>query len=301
MINADIMTAIITPFGDDGTINFAALERLTNHCIETGSKGFVIGGTTGETPTLSHDEKIKLYTRFAKIVDGRGTIIAGTGSNNTRQTTEFTAEVSQIPGIDYALVVVPYYNKPNQRGMVAHFTTVAAQSAVPIIMYNIPGRTGVTMTTDTIVTLSSNPNIAGVKQCGSMADLEYLVQNVAQGFNVYTGEDAQALFAKTVGANGVISVASHIYGSEMREMYDDLASGNVDAAGKLMRDLTPKMAALFMYPSPSPVKAVLNANGYGVGDCRLPILSLNDEEEAKLATAVGVAQLSDIPFDKARV
>ncbi|MBU9790106.1 4-hydroxy-tetrahydrodipicolinate synthase [Lentilactobacillus sp. TOM.63] len=301
MINADIMTAIITPFGDDGTINFDALERLTNHCIETGSKGFVIGGTTGETPTLSHDEKIELYTRFAKIVAGRGTIIAGTGSNNTRQTTEFTAEVSQIPGIDYALVVVPYYNKPNQRGMVAHFTTVAAQSAVPIIMYNIPGRTGVTMTTDTIVALSSNPNIAGVKQCGSMADLEYLVQNVAQGFNVYTGEDAQALFAKTVGANGVISVASHIYGSEMREMYDDLASGNVDAAGKLMRDLTPKMAALFMYPSPSPVKAVLNANGYGVGDCRLPILSLNDEEEAKLATALGVAQLSDIPFDKARV
>ncbi len=131
--------------------------------------------------------------------------------------------------------------------MVAHFTTVAAQSAVPIIMYNIPGRTGVTMTTDTIVALSSNPNIAGVKQCGSMADLEYLVQNVAQGFNVYTGEDAQALFAKTVGANGVISVASHIYGNEMREMYDDLAAGNVDAAGKLMRDLTPKMAALFMY------------------------------------------------------
>ncbi|EHO47512.1 4-hydroxy-tetrahydrodipicolinate synthase [Lentilactobacillus kisonensis] len=301
MINADMMTAIITPFGTDGQINFDALEQLTNHCFETGSRGFVIGGTTGETPTLSHDEKIDLYTRFAKIVAGRGTIIAGTGSNNTRQTAELTAEVGQIPGIDYALVVVPYYNKPNQRGMIAHFTTVAKQSPVPIIMYNIPGRTGVTMAPETIVALSKNPNIAGVKQCGSMADLEYLVQHTADDFNVYTGEDAQALFAKTVGANGVISVASHIYGNEMREMYDDLAAGNVEAAGRLMRDLTPKMAALFMYPSPSPVKAVLNANGFNVGDCRLPILSLNADEEATLAQALGVPKLRDINLREARV
>lgn len=301
MINADIMTAIITPFGADGSINFDALEQLTNHCIETGSKGFVIGGTTGETPTLSHDEKIALYTRFAKIVNGRGTIIAGTGSNNTRQTVELTAEVGRIPGIDYALVVVPYYNKPNQRGMIAHFTAVAEQSPVPIIMYNIPGRTGVVMTPETIVELSKNPNIAGVKQCGSMADLEYLVQHTADDFNVYTGEDAQALFAKAVGANGVISVASHIYGRQMREMYDDLAAGNVQVAGQLMRELTPKMAALFMYPSPSPVKAVLNANGFNVGDCRLPILSLNAEEEANLAEALGVASLADIHLREARV
>lgn len=149
MINADIMTAMITPFGDDGTINFDALERLTNHCLETGSRGFVIGGTTGETPTLTHDEKIELYTRFAQIVACRGVIIAGTGSNNTRETAQFTAEVGRISGIDYALVVVPYYNKPNQRGMIAHFTAVAEQSPIPIIIYNIPGRTGVTMANDT--------------------------------------------------------------------------------------------------------------------------------------------------------
>lgn len=134
-----------------------------------------------------------------------------------------------------------------------------------------------------------------------MADLEYLVQHTADDFNVYTGEDAQALFAKTVGANGVISVASHIYGNEMREMYDDLAAGNVEAAGRLMRDLTPKMAALFMYPSPSPVKAVLNANGFNVGDCRLPILSLNADEEATLAQALGVPKLRDINLREARV
>lgn len=300
MINADIMTAIITPFGDNGTINFDALERLTNHCLETGSRGFVIGGTTGETPTLTHDEKIELYTRFAQIVAGRGVIIAGTGSNNTRETAQFTAEVGRISGIDYALVVVPYYNKPNQRGMIAHFTAVAEQSPIPIIIYNIPGRTGVTMANDTIVELSKNPNIAGVKQCTSMEDFEYVVQNTDDDFNVFTGEDAQALAAKAVGGRGVISVASHIYGREIRKMYDDLDAGDVKSAGDLMRFLTPKIQALFMYPSPSPVKAVLNAQGYHVGDCRLPILSLNEEEKQTLAMRLGMEK-DALLSSKARV
>lgn len=181
-----------------------------------------------------------MYTRFAQIVNGRGTIIAGTGSNNTAETAQLTAEVGHIPGIDYALVVVPYYNKPNQRGMVAHFTAVAEQSPIPLIMYNIPGRTGVTMANETVVELSHNSNIAGVKQCTSLDDLEYLVQNTPDDFNVYTGEDAQALSAKTVGANGVISVAAHIYGREMRRMYDAIESGDVTTAGNLMRFLSPK-------------------------------------------------------------
>lgn len=297
MINADIMTAIVTPFSEDGSINFDGLEKLTNHLIDTGSHGFVIGGTTGETPTLSHDEKIELYTRFAQIVNGRGTIIAGTGSNNTAETAQLTAEVGHIPGIDYALVVVPYYNKPNQRGMVAHFTAVAEQSPIPLIMYNIPGRTGVTMANETVVELSHNSNIAGVKQCTSLDDLEYLVQNTPDDFNVYTGEDAQALSAKTVGANGVISVAAHIYGREMRRMYDAIESGDVTTAGNLMRFLSPKIQALFMYPSPSCVKAILNVQGFGAGDCRLPILSLNDDEKAILAQRLGVSDLADIPVD----
>ncbi len=297
MINADIMTAFVTPFSEDGSINFDGLERLTNHLIDTGSRGFVIGGTTGETPTLSHDEKIELYTRFAQIVNGRGTIIAGTGSNNTAETAQLTAEVGHIPGIDYALVVVPYYNKPNQRGMVAHFTAVAEQSPIPLIMYNIPGRTGVTMANETDVELSHNSNIAGVKQCTSLDDLEYLVQNTPDDFNVYTGEDAQALSAKTVGANGVISVAAHIYGREMRRMYDAIESGDVTTAGNLMRFLSPKIQALFMYPSPSCVKAILNVQGFGAGDCRLPILSLNDDEKAILAQRLGVSDLADIPVD----
>lgn len=280
--NVDLMTAIITPFNKQGLIDFEALKKLTKHLLSTGSKGFVIGGTTGETPTLTEDEKLQLYRRFVEIVDSRVPIIAGVGSNSTANTIAFIDKVSQIKGIDMALVVVPYYNKPNQRGMIAHFEKIAQESPLPVMIYNIPGRTGVLMDKETVVKLSKNSNICGVKQCNTMDDLEYIVENSADDFDVYSGEDAQALFAKVIGANGVISVASHIYGNEMSEMYRSLDDGNYQIAGKIQRKLTPKMAALFMYPSPSPVKAALNRLGYNVGGCRLPILALNNDEQDNL-------------------
>ena len=280
--NVDLMTAIITPFDDNEKIDFSALKKLTEHLLATGSKGFVVGGTTGETPTLTEAEKLELYQKFVEIVDGRVPIIAGAGSNNTAQTIDFIKKISQIKGIDMALVVVPYYNKPNQRGMKAHFETIAKNSPLPIMIYNIPGRTGVLMEKETVVELANNPNIQGVKQCNTMEDLEYIVEHAPKDFNVYSGEDAQALFAKVIGANGVVSVASHLYGTEMTEMYQALDEGNYQIAGKIQRQLTPKMAALFMYPSPSPVKAALNHIGYQVGSCRLPILALNEAEQTKL-------------------
>lgn len=277
--DADLMTAIITPFDDEGKINFAALKKLTEHLLSTGSKGFVIGGTTGETPTLSEAEKLELYQKFVDIVAGRVPIIAGAGSNNTAGTIDFIKKIAKIDGIDMALVVVPYYNKPNQRGMIAHFETVAENSPLPIMIYNIPGRTGVLMEKETVVQLSKNKNIYGVKQCNTLEDLEYIVEHTDDNFEVYSGEDAQALFAKVIGASGVISVASHIYGNEMSEMYKSLEDGDYQIAGKIQRQLTPKMNALFMYPSPSPVKAALNRLGFSVGGCRLPILPLNEAEK----------------------
>ena len=297
---ADLMTAIITPFNKEGKVDYPGLKELTEHLINTGSNGFVIGGTTGETATMTHDEKIELYTKFAQIIAGRVPVIAGTGSNNTAQTVAFTQEVGQIPGIDMALVVAPYYNKPNQRGITAHFETVAANSPVPIIIYNIPGRTGIKISKETLVDLSHNPKIAGVKQCTDLEDLEYIVEHAASDFLVYTGEDLQSLTAKVLGAKGVISVASHVYGSAMREMYDDLDQGKVAAAGKLQRRLMPKMQALFMYPSPSPVKAVLNAQGLPAGGCRLPIVDLNEAEKRQLAVHLGLdesALLHKLPLE----
>ena len=297
---ADLLTAIITPFNKEGKVDYPGLKELTEHLINTGSNGFVIGGTTGETATMTHDEKIELYTNFAQIIAGRVPVIAGTGSNNTAQTVAFTQEVGQIPGIDMALVVAPYYNKPNQRGIIAHFEKVAENSPVPIIIYNIPGRTGIKISKETLVSLSHNPKIAGVKQCAELEDLEYIVEHAASDFLVYTGEDLQSLTAKVLGAKGVISVASHVYGSAMREMYDDLDQGKVAAAGKLQRRLMPKMQALFMYPSPSPVKAVLNAQGLPSGGCRLPIMDLNEAEKRQLAVHLGLdesALLHKLPLE----
>lgn len=297
---ADLLTAIITPFNKQGEVDYPGLEKLTEHLIVTGSRGFVIGGTTGETPTLSHDEKIELYTKFAQIINGRVPVIAGTGSNSTKQTAEFTEEVSQIPGIDMALVVAPYYNKPNQRGIKAHFEAVASRSKIPLIIYNIPGRTGIKIAKETLVELAHNANIAGVKQCTELEDLEYVIEHAEKGFLIYTGEDQQALVAKTLGAQGVISVASHIYGLAMRQMYDDLAAGKIAPAGKLQRQLMPKMQALFMYPSPSPVKAVLKAQGLAAGGCRLPIVDLNEAEKRQLALHLGLSEaalLHNLPID----
>lgn len=280
--NADLMTAIVTPFNDNDEIDFNRLEKLINHLIDTGSKGFVVGGTTGETPTLTHDEKISLYEKSAAIIDGRVPMIVGTGSNSTKNTIDFTKEVSKIKGIDAALVVVPYYNKPNQKGMLAHFKAVAADSSLPIIIYNIPGRTGVTMAVETVIGLSHVEKIIGVKQCTDIDDLGALVKNCAAGFLVYSGEDNLALATKEIGGAGVISVASHVFGAKMSEMYADVDQGDWQGAAAIQRDLTPKMNALFMYPSPSPVKAALNHVGYAVGGCRLPILPLDQEEQVTL-------------------
>ncbi|WP_338201234.1 4-hydroxy-tetrahydrodipicolinate synthase [Lactobacillus rizhaonensis] len=297
---ADLMTALITPFNKEDKVDYPGLKKLTEHLLNTGSTGFVIGGTTGETATMTHDEKIELYTKFAQIIAGRVPVVAGTGSNNTAQTVAFTQEVGQIPGIDMALVVAPYYNKPDQRGITAHYEKVAESSPIPIIIYNIPGRTGIKITKETLVELSHNPKIAGVKQCADLEDLEYIVEHAAKDFLVYTGEDLQSLTAKVLGAKGVISVASHVYGSAMREMYDDLDQGKVAAAGKLQRRLMPKMQALFMYPSPAPVKAVLNAQGLPAGGCRLPIVDLNETEKRQLAIHLGLTEsalLHELPLE----
>ena len=297
---ADLMVAIVTPFTEANEINYPALDQLTEHLLANGANGFVIGGTTGETPTLSHDEKLALYRHFGALVAGRVPVIAGTGSNNTAETIAFTNEVATIDGIDAALVVVPPYNKPNQRGMLAHFTAVADAVDLPIMIYNIPGRTGVKMEVATLLQLAQHPQIVGVKQCASLPEMQALIEQAPADFTIFSGEDEQALVTKVLGGAGVISVAGHVYITQLRAMYDALAQGDVAKAGQLQRWLTPRMAALFMYPSPSPVKAVLNAQGFAVGGCRLPIVTLNDAEKQELATALQLpasALTDQLPLD----
>ncbi|MFC6180708.1 4-hydroxy-tetrahydrodipicolinate synthase [Lactiplantibacillus daowaiensis] len=286
--NVDLMTAMVTPFDDQQQIDDERLSSLIEHLLAHGTQGLIVGGTTGEAPTLSEAEKLHLLTKTAEIVAGRVPIVAGTGSNNTAATIDFTKKVSAIKGIDAALVVVPYYNKPNQAGMIAHFTAIADQGGLPVIIYNIPGRVIVKMAVNTVLELAKNPNIIGIKQCASMEEYGALVENAPADFLVYTGEDAQSLAAKEIGGAGVISVASHLYGDEMTAMYQAVATGDVATAAKYQRDLTPKMSALFSAPSPSPVKAALNHLGQPVGDPRLPILPLTVEQERKLYQTLNI-------------
>lgn len=277
-----IVTAMVTPFDEDGNYSKVRLKKLIEHLINSGSEGLLVSGTTGEAPTLTHDEKIDLIKDAVEFVDGRIPVMVGTGSNNTKQTIEYTNEVAQIKGVDAALVVVPYYNKPDQNGMLAHFRTVADNVNLPIFIYNIPGRTGVEMNVETVIELSKHDNIVGIKDCTGIENIAKLVENTGDDFLVYSGEDAQALAAKVVGAQGIISVASHLFGNDISTMYQSLKDGDIKKAGQVMRTLTPKVDTLFSKPSPSPVKAGLNDLGIKVGGCRLPIVTLNGNEYSEI-------------------
>lgn len=286
--NSHIMTAMVTPFGKNGNVDYELLKKLIDHLLSTGTDGILVSGTTGEGPTLTEEEKIELIEKTVEYVAGRVPVVAGTGSNNTKATIEYTNKVAKIDGVDAALVVVPYYNKPDQAGMIAHFTAVADNVDLPIVMYNIPGRTGVTMEVKTIAELSKHQNIIGIKDCTGIVNMAEIVANTPDDFLAFTGEDADALAARNVGAQGVISVASHLFGKEISQMYAANSKGDNEIAGELMRDLTPKMKALFSHPSPSPVKAALNHVGIEVGGCRLPILALDDAQASVLFNQLGI-------------
>lgn len=282
------MTAMVTPFGKDGNVDYELLKKLIDHLLSTGTDGILVSGTTGEGPTLTEEEKIELIEKTVEYVAGRVPVVAGTGSNNTKATIEYTNKVAKIDGVDAALVVVPYYNKPDQAGMIAHFTAVADNVDLPIVMYNIPGRTGVTMEVKTIAELSKHQNIIGIKDCTGIVNMAEIVANTPDDFLAFTGEDADALAARNIGAQGVISVASHLFGKEISQMYAANSKGDNEIAGELMRDLTPKMKALFSHPSPSPVKAALNHVGIEVGGCRMPILALDDAQASVLFNQLGI-------------
>lgn len=294
MLKAHLITAIVTPFNENDDIDYTVLENLTNHLIQQGSDGFVIGGTTGEGPTLTPSEKTELFTRFAAIVGDRAAVIANVGSNNTKASVELAKQVSSIKDVDGLLVVVPYYNKPNQDGMIAHFTAVADAAEKPVVIYNIPGRTGVNMQVETVAKLALHPNIQGIKQCGDLNSFSAIIDATPDDFNVWTGEDAQFIDVQTLGGAGVISVASHLYCDEMAQALNALQAGDLQTVGTLQRDLLPKMSALFAWPSPAPTKAALNATGFAVGAPRLPLLPLTNEQETQLAARLGVANLQEV-------
>ncbi|SET41775.1 4-hydroxy-tetrahydrodipicolinate synthase [Paenibacillus sp. NFR01] len=279
-----LITAMVTPFHGDGEINWEATSRLVDYLIEEQkSEALVVCGTTGESPTLSDEEKLKLFAHVLNQAAGRCKVIAGTGTNSTSHSIHLTREAEKI-GVDGVLLVVPYYNKPNQEGLYRHFAAIAEATSLPCILYNIPGRTGVSMSAKTTLRLAEIPNIVATKECASVDQITLIVSGCPVDFHVYSGDDSAGLAALAVGGHGIISVASHIVGARMQEMIGAYASGQVTRAGALHRELFPVFKGLFECPQPLPnpsaVKYALALRGHNVGTVRLPLVAPSPEEAA---------------------
>lgn len=277
-----VLTAMVTPFDNKGNLDLDKTTKLVNHLIKNGSDGLVIAGTTGESPTLSSEEKVALFKHVVQVVDKRVPVIAGTGSNNTYATIDLTEKAEQA-GVDAVMLVAPYYNKPNQEGLYQHFSTIAASTKLPVMLYNIPGRSVINMSVETIVKLSEIDNIVAIKDAsGDLDMMAEIIENTADDFNLYSGDDGLTLPSYAIGASGIVSVASHIIGNEMQAMLKLFEEGKTQEAASKHRLILPTMNGLFMAPSPSPVKTALQIKGLDVGGVRLPLVPLTSEERAIL-------------------
>lgn len=279
----EIITAMITPMDKDRKVDYIALEKLVNHLIETGSDSILVAGTTGESPTLTHDEEVELFCFVKKIAAGRCKLIMGAGSNCTQTAVMATNNAKQC-GADAILSVVPYYNKPSQKGLLEHFGTIAKSTDLPILLYNIPGRTGISMQPETIAKLAKeHKNIFAVKQ--SLADMDIITETrrlCPDDFTIYSGDDSLTLPMMSVGAYGVISVASHIVGKEMKEMIREFKHGSVQKATELHLKLYPLFKKIFMAPNPIPVKECLTKMGITDNYVRRPLVELDEKERNEL-------------------
>lgn len=277
-----VLTAMVTPFDKQGDVDYDTMTRLIEHLLNNGTEGLIITGTTGESPTLNNEEKISIYKHVVKIVNERIPVIAGTGTYNTLHSIELTKEAEHA-GVDGIMLVTPYYNKPNQHGLYEHFATIAKATKLPIMLYDIPGRSGINLETETIVELSHIPNIVSLKDAsGNLSHTATVIHSTSDEFTVYSGDDEMTLPILSIGGHGVVSVASHIIGREISEMIEAFITGDVEVAAQMHRSLLPVMTGLFLAPSPVPVKTALNIKGVHVGGVRQPLLQLSEVEKQQL-------------------
>ncbi|WP_146552086.1 4-hydroxy-tetrahydrodipicolinate synthase [Rummeliibacillus sp. SL167] len=275
-----IATAMITPFREDGSIHFEMVSDVVEHLIANGTDSIVVCGTTGESPTLSHDEKVALIRFVVKTVHNRVTVIAGTGSNNTQASIDLTKE-AEAAGADGIMLVAPYYNKPSQRGMYKHFAAIAQSTTLPIMLYNIPGRSIVNIQPQTVLQLSKIPNIQIVKEAsGNLDQMTEILAGAPDGFTVYSGDDGLTLPLLSIGGAGVVSVAAHVVGNDMQKMVKAFKEGRHKEAASIHQALLPLIRALFATPNPSTVKYALTKLGIGSEYVRSPITLLTDEEKS---------------------
>ena len=282
-----LLTAMVTPFDDEGQVDYEQARRLARALLDSGSDGLVIGATTGEGPTLTNDEKLKLFAAVKEAVNGRAAVIAGTGTNNTAASIELSQETERI-GVDGLLLTVPYYNRPTQDGLYRHFEAIARATRLPCILYNIPSRTGVNMTAETTLRLSRVPNIVGIKEAsGDLAQIARIIDDAGDDFRLWSGDDALTLPILAVGGYGVIAVVSHLAGVQLHRIIDDYLAGRTADASSLHRRLLPLMQTLMTAAgNPTPVKYALNQVGFRVGAPRLPLVEPEGDAAERIMAEV---------------
>jgi 4-hydroxy-tetrahydrodipicolinate synthase len=268
----NVITAMVTPFNEDGSVNYEMTEKLADHLVTLGSDGLVVCGTTGESPTLSGDEKYQLFQTVKQTVGNRAKVIVGTGTNCTSEAIAATQKASKL-GVDGSLQVVPYYNKPPQAGLYNHFAAIAkAAPDLPLMLYNVPGRTSQSLQADTVAKLAEIDNIVAIKEASGNLDLACQIRLATPPeFVIYSGDDFLTLPLLTVGGVGVVSVASHLVAKEMQEMIQAFETGNTSLAVEIQLKLYPLFKALFATTNPIPVKAALIMQGLAVGSVRPPL------------------------------
>jgi len=267
-----ILTAMVTPFHDDLSVNYQSAAKLAKYLVDNGSDGLVVAGSTGESATLTSEEKLKLFATVMEAVGDRAAVIAGTGSNDTRASIAMTREAEKL-GVHGAMLVGPYYNKPPQEGFYQHFKAIAETTTLPIIVYNVPGRTGSNILPPTIARLAQIKNIVAVKEAsGSLDQASEIVRTTPSDFLVYSGDDSLTLPILSVGGVGIISVAAHVVGKQMKEMVSAFVSGDSNKARVLHLQLMPFFKAIFVTTNPIPIKTAVNLLGLEAGPFRLPLI-----------------------------
>jgi 4-hydroxy-tetrahydrodipicolinate synthase len=286
-----VITAMVTPFTSEGQVDYETAARLANHLVEQGSEGLVVCGTTGESPALTWDEEYQLFQVVLQSVNGRASVIAGTGSNSTREAIAATAKAAKL-GVHGSLQVCPYYNKPPQEGLYQHFKAIAENADIPLILYNIPGRTGVNLLPETVARLAEIRSIIGIKEASGSIDQASSVRALTSSdFLIYDGDDALTLPLLSVGAHGVISVASHLAGPQMQQMLKAFIAGNVYQAQTVHQRLLPLFKALFLTTNPIPVKCALEMMGWPVGQPRLPLVQAPETVREQLSEVLKTLSL----------
>ncbi len=277
-----VLTAMVTPFNQNLQVNYQAAQELAVKLVDSGSDGVVVAGTTGESPTLTKQEKIGLFKAVVEAIGGKGTVIAGTGSYDTAASIELTKEAERT-GVDGVMLVAPYYNKPPQEGLYQHFKTIAKETSLPVILYNIPGRTGVNISPGTIERLAAIENIVAVKEAsGNLSQVSEIYEKVPKEFMIYSGDDAMTLPVMSLGGVGVISVASHIVGRKLQEMIIAFCRGDLLTANKINSEVAPLIRSLFITTNPIMVKAACNLLGFKAGGLRLPLVEATADEQKVL-------------------